>query len=57
MLGLKLTKKSSRNFATGYQNLATFSRRIFALHFHALQQKNMSPQYLCKKNNNTENGE
>jgi len=57
MLGLKLTKKSSCNFATGYQNLATFSRRIFALHFHALQQKNMSPQYLCKKNNNTENGE
>ena len=40
----KLTKKSSRN-------LATFSRRIFALHFYVsgLAKLNMSPQYLRVK--------
>ena len=32
-------------------NLATFSHRIFALHFHVsgLAKLNMSPQYLCVK--------
>ena len=33
------------------RNLATFSRRIFALHFHVsgVAKLNMSPQYLCVK--------
>ena len=42
--GLKLMKKSSRNFAN-------FSRKIAALHcvVSGLAKKNMSPQYLCVK--------
>jgi len=56
--GSKLTKNSSHNFATGYQNiklfshnLATFSRRIFTLDFpvSGLAKQNMSPQFLCEK--------
>jgi len=59
----KLTKNSSRNFATCRipkfsHNLATFARRIFALHFpiSGLARQNMSPQFLCVKEP-AENGE
>ena len=49
--GSKLTKNSSRN-------LATFSRRISALHFpvSGLAKQNMSPQFLSDKET-AENGE
>jgi len=56
--GSKLMKNSCLNFATRYQNiklfsrnLATFSRRIFVLHFpvRSLAKQNMSPQFLCEK--------
>ena len=52
--GSKLAKKSSQfcdRIPKISRNLATFSRRIFALHFlvSGLAKQNMSPQYFCVK--------
>ena len=51
--GLKLRKKSGRNFATRYQSLVkisqSFSRKIVVLHcvVSGVARQNMSSQYLC----------
>ena len=52
--GSRLTKKSSRNFATRYENLVTIAQILVAksprcIVLSAILQKNMSPQYLCLK--------
>ena len=61
--GLKLTKKSSHNFATRYETLvaifAKFSRKIVALYcvVSGVAKQNKSPQYLCWKKKTAKNGE
>ena len=53
MAGLEINEKFRSQFCDRIpkfsRNLATFSRRIFALHFpvSSLAKQNMSPQFLC----------
>ena len=62
MSGLEINEKFQSQFCDRIQKfsrtLATFSRRIFALHFpvSGLAKQNMSPQFSCV-NESAENGE
>ena len=57
MQGSKLTKNSSHNFVTGYQNLVAIQQNLrTAFPVSGLAKQNMSPQFLCVKET-AENGE
>ena len=56
MQGSKLTKNSSRDFGTEYQNVVAIQQNLrTAFPVSGLAKQNMSPQFLCVKET-AENG-